>query len=87
MTTPRRARILDGIRQILREALDVQSPLSGGTDLLADLKLDSIQQMTLVVELENHFAICFDPGEEEGVTTLDQLARLVERRLQREAAA
>lgn len=69
------------IARILREQLAVTLPLSAETDLLADLQLDSVQQLTLIVELENHFRLCFDPGDEAGLSTLGSVAALLRRRL------
>ena len=77
MTALPRQPIYDQICTLLRERLEVSAPLTPDTELLATLKLDSIQQFTLVVELENHFEICFDPGEEQDVRTLGQLTDLV----------
>ena len=77
MTAHRRQEIHDRIAELLRDKLEVTAPLTPQTDLLAHLKLDSIQQFTLVVELENQFEICFDPGEEQDLHTLAQLTDLV----------
>ena len=77
MSTHTRQKILEQLYALLRERLEVTAPLTPDTELLAGLKLDSIQQFTLVVELENHFEICFDPGEEQEVRTLAQLTDLV----------
>ena len=53
------------VQKVLAEHLsiaDVKTRVS--THLFRDLELDSIQQLTFVVELENHFKICFDEGDE-----------------------
>jgi hypothetical protein len=50
--------------------------------VLHDLQLDSIQQLTLVVELENHFEVCFDPGDESGIETVHDVMDLVAARLE-----
>lgn len=74
---PSEGAILDGVRQVMREHLRVEAPLSPETHLLRDLELDSLKQLTLVVELENRFRICFDPGDEDGLETLGDLVRRI----------
>ena len=74
--------ILDGVRQGIAKQLKLDLPLELSTDVQGDLSLDSIQRLTLVVELENHFRICFDPGEAEGVSTLGDVVRLIRQQLE-----
>lgn len=50
--------------------------------LVEDLALDSIQRLTLAVEVENRFRICLDPEDEEGIETVGDLAAVVERKLE-----
>lgn len=78
--------ILAGIRDVLTHRLHVAAPIRPDQHILRDLHLDSIQQFALVVELENHFRVCFDPGDEEHVATVADVARLVARRLAAEGA-
>jgi acyl carrier protein len=79
--------ILEGVRQVIREHLQAHASLEQveqverETDLFRDLQLDSLKQLTLVVELENHFRVRFDAGDEEGLATVGDLVRLIERRL------
>ena len=49
--------------------------------LVEDLALDSIQRLTLAVEVENRFRICLDPEDEEGIETVGDLAEVVGRKL------
>ena len=79
--------ILNGVRQVMRNHLQITSSIYGGTDLFRDLELDSLKQLTLVVELENHFRICFDAGDEEGLRTVGDIVTLVRRRLAEPASA
>ena len=79
--------ILRQVQAILRDKLRVKEPVHLQTDLLGDLRLDSVNQLALVVELENHFRICFDPGDEAGVTTINDVVGLVEQALRREESA
>jgi acyl carrier protein len=43
--------------------------------------LDSVQRLTLVVAIEDHFKVCFDPEDEEQVETLDDVIQLIQRKL------
>lgn len=43
--------------------------------------LDSVQRLTLVVAIEDHFKVCFDPKDEERVETLDDVIHLIQRKL------
>ena len=47
--------------------------------VLADA-LDSVQRLQLVVAIEDHFEICFEPEDDESVNTLDDLVRVVSER-------
>ena len=74
------------LRAIVRERLAREAPESPDADLLADLELDSVRQLELVVAIENEFQICLTPEDEQGIATLGELAVLVERRLAEECA-
>lgn len=50
--------------------------------LIEDLALDSIQLLTLAVEVENRFRICMDPEDEEGIESVGDLADVVARKLE-----
>lgn len=76
-----KTQILEGVRSVLREHLRISRPVDSETDLFRDLKLDSLKQLTLVVELENHFRICFNDGDEEGLRTIGDVMELISRRL------
>lgn len=79
---PARATIIGEIKRLLRESCRVEAEAIGPeTDLFAELQLDSVQRMTLVVELENHFEICFDAGDEEGIRSVADVAERIEARL------
>ncbi len=73
--------ILEGVREVIREHLQMQSPVGNETHLFHDLQLDSLKQLTLVVELENHFRVRLDAGDEEGLETIGDVVRLIDRRL------
>ena len=73
--------ILEGVREVIRDHLQLSSPVTNETHLFRDLQLDSLKQLTLVVELENHFRVRFDSGDEEGLETVGDIVRLIGRRL------
>lgn len=63
--------------------------LSLGPDQLALLTddadlgehLDSIQRLSLVVGIEDHFEICFEPEDDEEAVTLGDVTRIVVQRM------
>ena len=75
-----RDEILEGVRAVLSESLSFEN-VDEETHLFRDLNLDSIQQLTFVVELEDRFRICFDETEEVGVETIGDIVSLVARKL------
>jgi acyl carrier protein len=78
-----REEILQGIEEVARAHLDLSGRRLGPDLRLAeDLALDSIQRLTLAVEVENRFRICLDPEDEEGIETVGDLAAVVQRKLE-----
>ena len=75
-----RAEIQEGVRRVFADELKIEG-LTEETHLVRDLKLDSIQQLTLVVELENRFRVAFGQGDETGIETVGDVVDLIERRL------
>lgn len=73
--------ILEGVREVIRQELRVDAPVTPDTNLVRDLELDSLKQLTLVVELENRFRVRLELGDEEGLETLQDVVRLIHRRL------
>ena len=45
-------------------------------------ELDSMQQLSLVVAIEDHFEICLDPDDENHIETLQDLVLLVQKKRQ-----
>ncbi len=72
--------ILTGIRGVVSEHLDFEGDIQLDTPVAEALELDSIRLLTLVVEIENHFAICLD-DEEQTIETVEDLVMLVRRSL------
>jgi acyl carrier protein len=67
------------LNRLLRERLGRSGTLTSDTELVADLALDSIQQLDLIVELENHFAIALEPDGDEEIRTVGELVACIER--------
>lgn len=90
-----RAEILSVIGDVAREHLATPAAQAGELErrlassgalapelrLVDDLALDSIQLLTLAVEVENRFRICMDPEDEEGIESVGDLADVVARKL------
>lgn len=62
--------------------LDADATLPGDAELAEHL--DSIRQLSLVVAIEDHFEIAFEPEDDEAARTLDDVVRLVTGRLAEE---
>ena len=75
-----RAGVLHDVQKVLEEHLTIVD-VDETTHLFKDLELDSIQQLTFVVEIENHFKICFDEGDEAGIGTIGDVVDAVSNRL------
>ncbi|HEX2251671.1 MAG TPA: phosphopantetheine-binding protein [Thermoanaerobaculia bacterium] len=76
-----RDEILAGIEAVAREHLGRVEPLTPELRLVEDLELDSIQLLTLAVEVENRFRVCLEPEDEAGIATVGDLAAAVAARL------
>jgi acyl carrier protein len=77
----KRADVLGVVRRVIRQDLECEVPVEEPSSILGDLQLDSLQRLTLAVELENHFEICFDLEDEQGLSTIGDLVDLIERQL------
>lgn len=65
------------ITRILRGFLKNPPPLTGATDLIADLDLESVQVMEFVMEVEDHYEIAIDLESLSNVHTIAELAAVV----------
>ena len=70
--------ITTALASLAKDELGLSKDLKSG-DLAA--QLDSVARLTLVVAIEDHFKICFDPEDEEAIETVEQLVQLIERKL------
>lgn len=75
-----RAEVFRDVQQVLEEHLTIAN-VDEHTHLFRDLELDSIQQLTFVVELENHFKVRFDEGDASGIQTIGDVVDMLTRRL------
>jgi acyl carrier protein len=73
--------VLAEIRRVLREELALGRDAQPGEDLIADLQLDSVGLLTLVVGLEDRFRVALREEDAASVRTVSDLAALVERRV------
>lgn len=73
--------ILAAIGALAREKLDWRGALVPELRLVEDLALDSLRRLTLAVEVENHFRVRLDEGEEAGIETVGELVAAVRRKL------
>ncbi len=65
------------LEQLAREKLSAVAPTGG--DLVDSL--DSVQRLTLVVAIEDHFEICFDPEDEERIVSIDDIVSVIHGKL------
>jgi acyl carrier protein len=65
------------ISRIIREELGVARKPKPSDDLLADLQLDSVGILTLVVGLEDRFHVALEEEDATRVRTVQELAALV----------
>jgi acyl carrier protein len=71
------AEVMAVIGRVLRDELGVAREVRAEDDLLADLQLDSVGVLTLVVGLEDHFRIALGEQDAAVVRTVGDLAGLV----------
>lgn len=67
------------LMQLAHRELDLTDDVS--LDNLAE-ELDSMQRLALVVAIEDHYEICFDPDDEEDIVRFTDVVTLVHRKLQ-----
>jgi acyl carrier protein len=72
--------VLAEIRRVLREELALEREVRPADDLVADLQLDSLGLITLVIGLEDRFRIVLAEEDAARVRTVADLAALVQER-------
>jgi acyl carrier protein len=73
--------VLEGVRTVLRTHLAIAGPVEPTTALREELQLDSLAQLTLIVELENHFRVCFETVDEQEIETVGDVVEVIEKHL------
>lgn len=72
--------LLKQVGEIAERELDFDGELRPEQRLVEDLRLDSLQLLTLATAVEDHFLICLDEEDEQSITTVDDLLQLVRRK-------
>jgi acyl carrier protein len=75
--------VLAAIAEVGREHLQWTGPIAPEMSLVEAFALDSLRQLTLVVELENRFRIRLDDEDASDVRTVGDLVALIVRKLGR----
>ncbi|QSQ12782.1 acyl carrier protein [Myxococcus landrumensis] len=73
--------VLAEIRRIAADELEWKGEVELEHDLVGDLQLDSLGLTVLAVGLENRFRIRLSEEDSQGIRTVADLSRLVERRV------
>ncbi|QRN98659.1 acyl carrier protein [Archangium violaceum] len=79
--------VLAEIRRIVSQELDWRGAVEPSHHLMKDLQLDSLGLTVLAVELENRFRIRLSVEDSVGVSTVEDLMRLVASRTAEESRA
>ena len=74
--------VLAVIAEVGREHLKRTDPIAPEMSLAEAFALDSLRQLTLVVEIENRFRIRLDDEEGAPLRTVGDLAALIARKLE-----
>lgn len=72
--------ILDEIQAVLNE-LKIGCVVSPETHVRADLELDSLQRIALVIGVENRFRVLLGPEDEEKIDRVGDLVDVIRERL------
>ncbi len=74
------AAILAGVADVARVFLGWNAPLSLDMPLVEGLALDSIRQLTLLIEIEDRFRVRLDEEEDRSIQTVGDLVGLIARK-------
>lgn len=80
MSAPTDADLLGTVQSIASTYLGLERRLAAGDRLVEDLGLDSLQRMTLAIEIENELRICLDPEDEAQIWTVSDLVSVLRRK-------
>lgn len=73
--------VLAEIERLAREKVGWRGRLERSMRLVEDLQLDSIRNLTLAIEIENHFRIAIGQEDEGDLETVGDLVDIVQREL------
>jgi acyl carrier protein len=75
------------IRETLNDLVMRELHLDRGlTDDDIASQLDSMQRLCLVVAIEDHYQICFEPEEDETIETIEEVIALITMKLDEQEA-
>jgi acyl carrier protein len=74
--------VVEEIGRLLRDELGLRRAVRSEDDLVADLQLDSVGLLTLVVGLEDRFRVALAEEDAANVRTVADLAALVASRVE-----
>jgi acyl carrier protein len=74
---PEPGEVVAEIARVLRDELGLSRAVKPEDDLIADLQLDSVGLLTLVVGLEDRFRVALGEADASSVRTVAELAALV----------
>ncbi|MEJ2084225.1 MAG: acyl carrier protein [Acidobacteriota bacterium] len=69
--------ILRVVAELAQRHLGCSGPITLDMDLIDDLRLDSLKLLTLAVQVENRFEICFEPDEEAQIRSVGDLVSAI----------
>jgi len=72
----------DEIGKVLKSYAEGATELKDTTELVADLGLDSLAVMEVVADIEDKFKLTIDDEELQNVTTVGDVVKAIETRLQ-----
>jgi acyl carrier protein len=79
--------ILAGVTEVLQRYNSAGHAITPSTDLAADLNIDSVAAMDLIMEIEDRFELDIPINLVSDMTTVADLAALVDRQLQTRGAS
>lgn len=74
-------KVLAEVRGVIREHTETDADLTEGTELVADLGIDSLGVMEVVADIEDKFDLTIADAELRDVATLGDVVKAIETRL------
>ena len=79
---PYKSYILSDLQEIFRDCFDDDNlVLQSSTSALDIEDWDSLMQITLLITIEKHFKLKFDPNEIQKLNNIGEMVSLIDRRL------